>query len=229
MFSVIAIIALSYLLGSIPTSLWLGRLYYGIDIREHGSKNPGATNTFRILGWKVGSVVALIDMAKGFVAAFYISQIGYHLGDVAVTFWGWDTDIFMRLIAGSVAMVGHMYPVFAGFTGGKGVITGAGMLFGIEPISISLTLLVFLVILFTSRYVSVASMSSAAFYPLSLLVMRYQLDIEVDGSLIVITTLLALGIIIKHHSNIRRLWQGTEHRLSSFTPSKGRINEEKPS
>lgn len=226
MTSFIAIIVLSYLLGSIPTSVWVGKIFKKVDIRNHGSGNAGATNTFRVLGWKAGSLVTIIDITKGFVAAFYISQIGYHLGDVPLAVGPWETDVFMRLIAGISAVIGHMYPLYAGFTGGKGVITAAGMLFGIEPISISITLVFFFLILFTTRYVSLASIVGSFIYPICLLVMRYFFGVPIDGSLIVLTAFIASFIIIKHHANIKRLLQGNENRISSFSPSKGKLNEE---
>lgn len=226
MFSFIIIIALSYLLGSIPTSVWVGKLVKGVDIREHGSGNAGATNTFRILGWKAGAMVSLIDLAKGFTAAYFISQLGYITGDVPVSIAMWETDIFMRLIAGAAVVGGHMYPLYAGFKGGKGVITAAGMLYGIEPISITLAILVFLLILFISRYVSLGSIIACFSYPLFLLMLKYVFDHSVDGSLIVISAIVAATIIIKHHTNIRRLLNGNENRIRSFKPAKGRLNQE---
>lgn len=226
MLSFLIIIVLSYLLGSIPTSIWVGKLFKSVDIREHGSGNAGATNTFRILGWKAGVAVTLIDLAKGFTAAFYISQIGYHMGDVPDTIAMWETDVFMRLIAGAAAVLGHMYPLYARFKGGKGVITAAGMLYGIEPISITLAILVFLAVMFISRYVSLGSIISCFSYPLFLLLLRYGFDKPIDGSLIVISAVVASTIIIKHHTNIRRLIQGTENRIQSFKPAKGRLNRE---
>ena len=233
MISFIVIIILSYLLGSIPTSLWVGKLVKGVDIREHGSGNAGATNTFRILGWKAGVAVSLIDLAKGFTAAYYISQIGYITGGVLpeIVIFGveWETDVFMRLIAGAAAVGGHMYPLYAKFKGGKGVITAAGMLYGIEPISITLAITVFAIVLFSSRYVSLASIIANFSYPLFLLVLKYGFEWPVDGSLIVISAVVAGTIVIKHHSNIRRLIKGNENRIRSFKPAKGRLNQEQNS
>jgi acyl phosphate:glycerol-3-phosphate acyltransferase len=226
MISFLVIIVLSYLLGSIPTSIWVGKLFKGVDIRDHGSGNAGATNTFRVLGWKAGVVVSLIDVAKGFTAAYYISQIGYHMGDVPVSIAMWETDVFMRLIAGASAVIGHMYPLYAGFKGGKGVITAAGMLYGIEPISITLAILVFIIVMVSSRYVSLGSIISCFSYPLFLLGLRYGLHQPIDGSLIVISAVVAVIIIIKHHANIRRLIAGTENRIQSFKPAKGSLNRE---
>ncbi len=225
MLSFLAVILLSYLLGSIPTSVWVGKIYKKVDIREHGSGNAGATNTFRVLGWKAGSVVALIDMTKGFVAAGYISTIAYTFGGVPETVGPWETEIFIQLLAGMSAITGHMYPLYANFKGGKGVITAAGMLFAIEPISISIVLAVFLIVLGTSRYVSLSSIIASLAYPITLLVMRYFIGMDIDGSLIVLTSIIALFIVFKHKDNISRLLAGNENRISSFSPAKGKLNE----
>lgn len=235
MYSFLLIIVLSYLLGSIPTSVWMGKLLKGVDIRDHGSGNAGATNTFRILGWKAGAIVSLIDLAKGFTAAYYISQIGYYTGgvEVKIEIMGklWETNVFMQLIAGAAAVGGHMYPIYARFAGGKGVITAAGMLYGIEPISITLAISIFIILLFSTRYVSLASILATGSYPIFLLILKYGFswDEKVDGSLIVISAVVASIIIIKHHSNIRRLIKGEENRIRSFKPAKGRLNQEKTS
>lgn len=208
--------------------MWIGKLTKGVDIREHGSGNAGATNTFRVLGWKAGTVVSLIDLAKGFVAAFYISQIGFALGEMPEVLFGvWNIDSTMRVIAGTSAVIGHMYPLYAGFKGGKGVITAAGMLYGIEPVSISLALSLFFVIMVVSRYVSLASILASISYPLFLILLRYAFGFEqIDGSLMVISSAIALFIVIKHKSNISRLMNGTENRINSFAPAKGKLNEE---
>lgn len=203
----------------------MGKLYKGIDIRDYGSGNAGATNTFRMLGWKAGLVVSLIDIAKGFTAAYYISQLGYYVGDVPTVISVWETDIFMRIIAGAAAVSGHMYPLYASFKGGKGVITAAGMLYGIEPYSISIVLVFFAIILFTSRYVSLSSILASIIYPISLLIFRYLMNWDIDGSLIVLSAILSALIVIKHKTNIKRLMEGKENRISSFSPSKGRLNE----
>lgn len=215
---------LSYLIGAIPSSLWAGKLYKKIDLRNYGSGNLGATNTFRILGWKAGVVVGLIDFGKGFIAAFYISGIA--TGAIPTVHSGWETEVFVQIYAGLMAVIGHMFSLFANFKGGKGVLTACGMLYAIEPISISLALLVFITVLFTSRYVSAASIISAIMYPIFLLLLRYGFDYAIDGSLMVITAILAITIVVKHRSNIQRLLNGTENRIRSFSPAKGRINEE---
>ena len=226
MLSLLSIILLSYLIGSIPSSIWLGKLTKGIDIRNYGSGNPGATNTFRILGWKSGVVVSIMDIFKGFTAANWVSQIGYAVGDIPVVYGGWETDTMLRIIAGLAAVLGHMYTLFAGFQGGKGVITAAGMLYALDPISISISISIFLILTYTTRYVSIGSMLATASYPLINLFMRYGLGMPVDGSLLVFSSVTAIAILFRHKGNIKRLLNGTENRISSFKPAKGHINKE---
>ncbi len=132
----------AYLLGSIPTALWVGRRFFGLaDIREHGSGNAGATNTFRVLGPKAGSFVLLVDALKGFVAAFFLPQWLVAQGAIAA-----EHELYYRLACGALAVVGHIYPVFAQFRGGKGVATILGMMLGVAPATVCLCILVFIVI-----------------------------------------------------------------------------------
>lgn len=217
MLSLLLVLAISYVLGSIPSSLWVGKLYKGIDIREHGSGNAGTTNTFRVLGWKAGAAVFILDFLKGFTASFWVSNQAFELlnfGSGPIAPPGWEADAFLMITCGLMAVVGHMFPLFASFKGGKGAATACGMLFGIEPISISISFLIFIIITLSTRYVSLASVTSTFFYPVNLLILRYVLDYFVDGSIIVFAAIIASGIIYKHKSNIHRLLNGTESKIS---------------
>ncbi len=226
MISLLSVIFISYLIGSIPSSLWYGKLVRGIDIREHGSGNVGATNTFRILGWKAGSLVLVFDFGKGLICTLFVSQLVYHIGSGPVTFYAnWDLDSMVLILCGMAAVAGHMFSIYAGFTGGKGAATACGMLYGIEPLSISITLALFLVIMFSTRYVSLASIIAAFVYPFSQLILRYWFDWFIDGSIIIFSILIALGIIVKHKGNISRLWNGNENRIKSFKLSSGRLKK----
>ncbi len=230
MTSVIIVFLLSYLIGSIPCSLWYGKAFCQIDIRKHGSGNAGATNTFRILGWKAGIIVLILDFSKGLICTLFVSQLAYEIGSGPITFYQrWDTHSLLLILAGVGAVVGHMFPIYAGFKGGKGAATACGMLYGIEPISISITLFIFLTTMFTTRYVSLASIIGSFSYPFSQILLRYGFGYHIDGSIIIFSSVLALGIIIKHKENIRRLLKGTENRVNSFKPSKGRLNENQSS
>ncbi len=227
MLSIFVVVIISYLIGSIPSSLWTGKLFFGIDIREHGSGNAGATNTFRILGWKAGTAVLLFDFGKGLISTTVISQLAWHIGSGPVVLYSnWDVEPMMLIFAGVAAVIGHMFPIYAKFNGGKGAATACGMLYGIEPVSISISLAVFLIVMFTTRYVSLGSIISSFIYPFSQLILRYGYGWEIDGSVILLSSILALGIIIKHKENIKRLLSGNENRVKSFKPSNGRINED---
>lgn len=217
MTAVLTVLAISYLLGSIPSAIWLGKLTKGIDIREHGSGNMGTTNTFRVLGKPAGMTVFFLDFLKGFVASFFISMLAWELFDGPFSPPNWDVDAFLKITCGVTAVIGHMFPVFVKFKGGKGAATACGMLFGIEPISIGISFSVFLITILLTRYVSLASILSSFLYPINLLVMRLIFGMEktVDWSMIVFGAIIASGIIFKHKSNISRLLAGTESKVGS--------------
>jgi acyl-phosphate glycerol 3-phosphate acyltransferase len=137
----------------------------------------------------------------------------------------WDVDSMVLILCGVAAVVGHMFPVYAGFIGGKGAATACGMLYGIEPLSISITLALFLIIMFLTHYVSLASITGAFVFPFSQLTLRYGFGWDIDGSIMIFSSLIALGIIIKHKGNIKRLMEGNENRIESFRPSEGRLKK----
>jgi acyl phosphate:glycerol-3-phosphate acyltransferase len=226
MFALATVLLASYLIGSIPSSIWVGKIYKKIDIRNYGSGNAGATNTFRILGWKAGAVVLLIDLAKGFLCTAVISQLAYLIGSGPVAPAVWEMDSFLKITCGAFAVIGHMFPLYASFEGGKGAATAAGMLYGIEPLSISISVVIFITIIFATRYVSLGSMIASIIYPISQIILIRYFDWPIDISVVIFSSILALGIVAKHHGNIKRLLNGTENRISSFKPSKGRINED---
>ncbi|NBC26275.1 MAG: glycerol-3-phosphate 1-O-acyltransferase PlsY [Bacteroidetes bacterium] len=227
MISLLTVIVLCYLIGAIPSSLWYGKIVHNVDIREHGSGNAGATNTFRILGWKAGTLVLLFDFGKGLICTLFVSQLAYSVGSGPMLLYeNWDVESMVLIICGVSAVIGHMFPVYANFSGGKGAATACGMLYGIEPLSISITLALFLIIMFSTHYVSLASITGAFVYPFSQLILRYGFDWYIDGSIIIFSSFIALGIIIKHKGNINRLLNGTENRIKSFKLSEGRLNKE---
>jgi glycerol-3-phosphate acyltransferase PlsY len=220
MLSLVVILVLSYLAGSIPGSVWVGKLLYREDIRQHGSGNAGATNVFRVLGWKAGMLATLVDVGKGLLAAGVIASIRLDALPSGVEVWQIETVV--RLMAGIAAIVGHMYPVWANFRGGKGVNTSAGVLFALTPISMWITLGVFVIVLVSSRYVSLASLSAVVAFPSVIAIRRYVFGIDsLDPSLLILSILMALGIIIAHRSNIQRLLNGTERRIRTFRPARG--------
>lgn len=209
MLDLISIIILSYLAGSFPTAIIVGKISKGIDIREHGSGNAGGTNVFRVLGWKLGVLVMLVDVFKGFLATYYISQFSY-FGDSTLE------STYLMLIAGIFAIMGHIWTIFAGFRGGKGVGTAAGFMLGLMPQAVIVGFIVFFVILFSTRYVSLSSMIAASSIPITLLLQKFGFGIDVPWIFIGITILIAILIIYTHRSNIERLLKGNENRISSF-------------
>jgi acyl phosphate:glycerol-3-phosphate acyltransferase len=205
MVTILIIVALAYVVGSFPTSIIVGKLLRGIDIREHGSGNAGGTNVFRVLGAGPGIFVMLFDVFKGFAATFWISKIG--AGSLSV-----EPGLLM-LIAGCAAIAGHILTIFAGFRGGKGVGTAAGMLIALFPNALLACLVVFFVMLALTRIVSVSSMSAAVALPIMLSVFRYLLHSPVPTSLYIFSFFAAALIIFTHRSNIKRLLNGTENRI----------------
>ncbi len=227
MLSTLTVLFISYILGSIPSAIWVGKIFKGVDVREHGSGNAGTTNTFRVLGVPFGVTVFVLDFMKGFVPSFWLSVVAFDLFSGPLSPPNWEVEAFLKIACGLFAVVGHMFPIFAKFRGGKGAATACGMLFGIEPISISISALIFVLTILVTRYVSLASMLSSFFYPITLLVMRYGLGMEVDGSIIIFSVLIASGIIYRHKSNIQRLRDGTESKVGSSKKNKEEKEEER--
>ncbi len=220
MLSVALILMLSYLVGSIPGSILVGKLMHGIDIREHGSGNAGATNTFRVLGWKSGMLATIVDLGKGILAAGFIAT--FRVDTLPPGFGFWDAATVVCLMAGVAAVMGHMYPIWAGFKGGKGVNTTAGMLLALTPATMLLTIGIFLLVLFLSRYVSLASLSATVTFPSAIAISKYLLDSNaIDASILFFALVLATGIFLAHASNIRRLLDGNENRIRTFRPAQG--------
>jgi glycerol-3-phosphate acyltransferase PlsY len=197
----------AYLLGSIPTSVWIGKVFYGIDIRKHGSRNAGATNTFRVLGKPAGSVVFIVDVAKGFLAVFLV-QRNIELDEV------WMQSA-ARVAAAIAAVMGHVFPVFAGFKGGKGVATAFGILLALTTVSAIACFVIFLTVWLLSNYVSLGSMIAALLYP----VINFFLMPTQDDVLLAFTVILSITVILSHHRNIVRLIQGDETKTFAFRSS----------
>ncbi|MYJ57126.1 MAG: glycerol-3-phosphate 1-O-acyltransferase PlsY, partial [Rhodothermaceae bacterium] len=183
MASIAVILLLSYLAGSIPGSVWMGQLLYGVDVRKHGSLNAGATNVFRVLGWKAGVLSTIVDLGKGLLAAGVIASI--RIDELPSGFAFWQVESVVRLLAGIAAIVGHMLPVWARFRGGKGVNTAAGVLFAITPKTMWIVIGVFALVLYISRYVSLASIVAAIVFPATIAIRMFVFDIEaLDRSLL---------------------------------------------
>lgn len=198
----------AYLLGSIPTAVWVSKKYYGVDIRELGSGNAGATNTFRVLGSKAGSLVMLVDMIKGFLAVKLSLLSEYSWTSEAIT----NLQVFLGL----AAVVGHIFPIWADFRGGKGIATLFGMILSIQPLVAISLVGVFLVILYLTRYVSLSSISASIAFPLLILFIFRQP--ELTYRLFAIAT--ACLVVLTHYKNINRLLQGSENKVPIFRRKK---------
>lgn len=196
-------LALSYLMGAFPTSYLAGKLFRGIDLREHGSKNLGATNVYRILGWRFAIPVGLVDIAKGAVPVLVLGP--------AVS-----ADPWFPLLCGVLAVVGHVFSVFVGFKGGKGVATSAGVVLGLAPAAVGLCLVLWALIVWATGYVSLGSVISAAVFPVLVWVLY-----PVRRDSIWLYATLAMVIVWMHRSNIRRLLAGTENRFGRRAKGQG--------
>jgi glycerol-3-phosphate acyltransferase PlsY len=185
----------AYLLGSVPTSYLAGRFAAGIDLREHGSRNLGATNVWRVLGPRYAIPVGLFDMAKGTVSAVVFGPLA-------------GNAPWIPLLTGGAAIAGHVFPLFLRFRGGKGVATAAGVLLGIAPLAVALVAAVWGLVVFTTGYVSLGSLGGAVLFPLAARLL-YPRNAWVFAAGVV----LALFVVFTHRANIRRLIAGTESRF----------------
>ncbi|HEY9561758.1 MAG TPA: glycerol-3-phosphate 1-O-acyltransferase PlsY [Anseongella sp.] len=196
---------LAYLTGSIPTAVWLGKIFYGIDIREFGSGNAGATNTFRVLGKKAGIPVMLIDILKGFAAtnlAFLFS----------INNPGTIPFINFQLALGIAAVMGHIFPVYAGFRGGKGIATLFGMILAIQSEAALYCVLVFVVMLLLTKYVSLSSMMASFTYPIVIIFVIK----EPVRSVVLFGICVCVLVLITHQKNIERLLKRKEGKTYLF-------------
>ncbi|MEN9346297.1 MAG: acyltransferase [Bacteroidota bacterium] len=194
-------VILSYLIGSMPTALWVGKAFYGVDIRAHGSGNSGATNTFRVLGKKAGSMVLFIDVLKGLTAASLVRYC-YFLDPGSVRY------VNIQLLFGLVSVLGHIFPIYCQFKGGKGIATLLGMIIGIHYLSALACVILFIVVLFSTRYVSLSSMLAAIAFPLFAIVI-YKNE---EPLFVAFGIAAAIMVILTHQKNIARLVEGTENK-----------------
>src|SRR5919206_2156637 len=196
------IIVVAYLLGSIPTSVWVSKYFFDIDIRDYGSGNAGATNTYRVLGAKWGTLVMIVDMLKGIIATSLYILLPHYMHDE------WDrTNLMVGL--GLAAVIGHIFPIWAGFRGGKGVATLFGMILAIQPIVAVCCVGVFLLVLYLTRFVSLSSILAGISFAV------FILFIFNDAVTLyrVFSVAVALLVILTHQKNINRILKGTESKV----------------
>ena len=208
--AVLLLLVVAYLLGSIPSAVWISRRYYGIDIREHGSKNAGATNMLRVLGLRAALPVFVIDFMKGFVAVTLMAALRFDTSIPVV--W----IINLKIFAIAFALCGHIFPIFASFRGGKGVSTLVGAITGIQPHLALLCFAVWVVVFVFTRYVSLASMIAGCCFPLFVAVysaVTFARHGEVSLLFIIFSVAVAIVLLWTHRHNIERLRQGTENKI----------------
>jgi acyl phosphate:glycerol-3-phosphate acyltransferase len=185
----------AYFIGAFPTSYVIARLSRGIDLRQHGSGNLGATNAFRVLGWKAATPIFIVDIAKGFIPAFLFPQ----LDGTASVAWA--------LAYGAAAIVGHVFSIYVGFRGGKGVATGAGVFLALAPVAVLVALGIWAALVFGTGYVSLGSIAAAAALPFLVAVTGAPAEV------LILSVLLSAFVIHAHRANIGRLRRGEEHRF----------------
>lgn len=190
---------IAYILGSIPTAVWVSKIYRKIDIREHGSRNAGLTNVIRVLGWKPAIPVIIMDLLKGFSSVFIARQLG-----------GYD---WLPIAAGLLAIIGHSFTCFAGFRGGKGVLTALGVFLALQPALALISFAFWGILFWATKYVSVASIGGMAMLSI-LSIVFYNLDLT-DIYVLILSQLVAIFVIVKHRANMVRLWNGTENGFGS--------------
>ncbi len=217
------VLLLSYVIGSIPTSIIATRLANAGDIRKFGSGNAGGTNVLRMLGWKVGLAVILFDLFKGVVATYYMPQLFWDPHPLPFNNYTPFQDFtVVQIICGIGAIFGHIWTLFAGFKGGKGVATGAGMILGLAPVEFVVAILVFAVVFMSWRYVSLGSILAAMAIPLTLFIRENFFHVDIPGyhTLVYFAVAVSLLITYTHRENIKRLLAGTENKLTHFKGSK---------
>lgn len=211
----VTLIIIAYLLGSIPSAVWIGQRYYGIDIREHGSKNAGTTNMLRVLGRRAALPVFAIDFIKGFVAVTIISLLKYDSNITAAML------INLKIAATAAVVLGHIFPLFANFKGGKGVATLVGAVTGIHPTIILLCFGVWFLVFMLSHYVSLASMTAGCCFPIFVSIFSgstYRRSGDISVTFIVFSVVVALLLLWTHRKNIARLRAGTESKIYLWKP-----------
>jgi len=222
MINMAIVVLLSYIVGSMPTSVMLSKWRHGFDIRTKGSGNAGGTNVFRVLGWKSGLFVTTIDVLKGVIATVFVARLFW---DPTLPFYNrtpFDDFTIIQMICGGAAIVGHVWTIFAGFKGGKGMATAAGMLIGIAPTEFAVSGAIFAIVFFSFRYVSLGSICAAIAFPLSLIIRHNILSDEIHSykTLVFFSVGVAVLLVYSHRANIKRLLEGTENKISSLGEKK---------
>ena len=204
---------IAYLLGSIPTSVWIGQYFYKIDVREFGSGNSGATNTFRVLGYKAGIPVLIIDVLKGFFSVKLATLVSDYPS-------GSEQLVNLELVFAVAALMGHVFPVYVGFRKNKKITTLLGIVLALNPFAASISLAVFIVVFLTTNYVSLSSMIASFAFPN---VVIFAMDSRVP-SMVIFSMFITIIVLITHQKNIERLLSKKESKIS-FRKKKEPVEE----
>ena len=224
-YCIVTLFIIAYLLGSIPSAVWIGKRYYGVDVREHGSKNAGTTNVLRVLGTRAAIPVFAIDFLKGFIAVSIFSLLRY---DSGIPSQAWIVNL--KIIAVFVAVLGHIFPIFANFRGGKGVATALGAVTGIQPNIALFCFVVWLLVLMIWHYVSLASIAAGCAFPIFVSIFsgsiyaRHGID-HTSISFLVFSFFVAIALVWTHRKNVGRLLDGTESKIDLWDYFSREINK----
>jgi len=200
---ILLFVLLSYLTGAFPSAVWLGKLFYKIDVREFGSGNAGATNTFRVLGKKAGIPVLIMDIFKGWICVNYIE----FLTSIPRS----DESVFeIQLAFGVAAVIGHLFPVYTGFRGGKGIATLLGLLIGLHTVAALYSILVFVVVFMVSKYVSLGSILASIAFPIFVIFILGSTNVSLN----LFSFFVPVLSLITHQKNIERLMRGEETKVN---------------
>jgi glycerol-3-phosphate acyltransferase PlsY len=207
-FDLFVMLIMAYLIGSIPTSIWVGKIFYRIDIREFGSGNAGASNAIRVFGPLVGIIVMIVDIFKGFAAVNLVIFFSFLQA-------GSSEIINIQIILGIAAVLGHVYPVYAGFRGGKGVATVFGVLLALHPLATLCAAGVFLIVFFITHYSSISSIMAGLSFPIWIILVFNSQNLNLN----LFSGLVAVLIIFTHRKNVVRLWNGNENKTNFSSKS----------
>ena len=209
----LVLILFAYLIGSFPSAVWIGKRFYGTDVREHGSGNAGFTNTVRVLGWRAGLPVFLLDVLKGYFAVTIVRFTSVYIVGTA-------DFVNFQLLLGASAVLGHIFPIYVGFKGGKGVATLLGLLLAIQPEPTLICLGIFGVVFFTTRYVSLSSMIAGISFPI-LIIFVFKTTIS---SLVIFSMIVSILLLLTHQKNIERLLNREESKAKIVRKGRDKRN-----
>lgn len=198
-------ILIAYFLGAIPFAIIVVKLLKGVDVRQYGSKNAGATNVYRVAGIKAALLVGILDLGKGFCAVYFLHQILPPPASIPV--------LQLQIICAVAVILGHMFTIFAGFKGGKGVLAGAGGFLALMPEAVGIAFGVFIIIVVLTRYISLGSICASLSVPIILIIEKYALNKYIQSELFILSIVVAVVVIFAHRSNIARLFAGTENKI----------------